>query len=46
MHDVRVSLKLLLLIYQEDVEIFRHAMHVRTGNSPRDWLPGNRKKGI
>lgn len=32
MHDVRSSLKLLQLIYQESGEMdFRHGMHARTG---------------
>lgn len=45
-HDVRFSLKLLLLAYQKAGEIFRHGMHARTGRSSWAWLPGNRKQGI
>lgn len=42
----RFSLKLLLLIYQEAVEISRHRMHDRTGSSSCVYLLENRKKGM
>lgn len=34
-HDARFSLKPLLLVYREAVEIFRQGMHARTDSSSR-----------